>query len=158
MRIVEPKRSSHTYIQHLVAPPDTVFPLLCPVRERDWVNGWDPGLVVTASGFAESQCVFLVGPAGAEAIWTVTAYDPPHRIEFVKVTPGETVCHITIALEGDAEGGTAAEVTYSYTAISKEGGKVVDAFTADHYLAFMERWENELNHYLRTGEKAEAEG
>ena len=52
MQITAPYRVRRTYRQHLVAPPDAVFPLLCPVRETEWVQGWDPTLVVTASGAA----------------------------------------------------------------------------------------------------------
>ena len=36
-----------------------VFPLLCPVREADWIDGWNPVLVLTQSGFAEQDCVFI---------------------------------------------------------------------------------------------------
>ena len=32
MNVVQPFRVSRTYTQSLVAPPDVVFPLLCPVR------------------------------------------------------------------------------------------------------------------------------
>ena len=29
------------FTQQLVAEPSAVFPLLCPVREADWIDGWD---------------------------------------------------------------------------------------------------------------------
>ena len=38
MHILTPTRVAHTYTQHLVAPPKAVFPLLCPVREADWIR------------------------------------------------------------------------------------------------------------------------
>jgi len=37
MNIRPPNRVTHTYTQHLVAPPAAVFPLLCPVRAADCV-------------------------------------------------------------------------------------------------------------------------
>lgn len=155
MRIEPPRRASQTYVQRLTAPPDQVFPLLCPVREVEWVRGWEPRLVITASGVAEPGCVFLTGPEAGGSIWVVTGYEPPARIEFVKVTPGETVCRIRILLEPDGEDGmeTSAEVTYEYTAIGPAGEAVVAAFTEEHYLSFMEEWEESLNHFLRTGRK-----
>lgn len=35
MEIREPVRARRTYTQSLLAAPDQVFPLLCPVREAD---------------------------------------------------------------------------------------------------------------------------
>src|SRR2546427_13050450 len=34
------RRVTHEYTQTNDAPPEIVFPLLCPVREADWVPGW----------------------------------------------------------------------------------------------------------------------
>jgi len=28
------------YAQNIHAPPQAVFPLLCPVREGEWLDGW----------------------------------------------------------------------------------------------------------------------
>src|SRR5690606_2039298 len=136
-------------------PPDEVFPLLCPVREVDWVPGWDPREVISQSGIAEPQCVFFTGPADNESIWIVTDYAPPTSLDFIKVTPGETVGRISIRLRGAGAGETHAEVRYEYTSLGERGTSVVDAFTAEHYDRFMRDWETALNHYLRTGTKLE---
>lgn len=156
MNIVKPQRIGHSYTQHLRGRPEDVFPLLCPVREADWVNGWDPRLVITATGIAEDGCVFMTGPADNEAIWVVTLYEPPGRIEFLKVTPDETLARITIWLRSETSGETLADVTYEYTALSKRGARVITDFTAEHYTDFMVEWEQELNHYLETGNKLPA--
>jgi hypothetical protein len=37
-----PVRVTHTYTQTLDGSPAEVLPLLCPVREADWVPGWTP--------------------------------------------------------------------------------------------------------------------
>ena len=47
MNIVKPNRVTRSYTQSLISEPDQVYPLLCPVREAEWVNGWHPRLVVT---------------------------------------------------------------------------------------------------------------
>jgi hypothetical protein len=39
MDVRPPRRAQHTYVQALRAAPAEVFPLLCPVREREWVPG-----------------------------------------------------------------------------------------------------------------------
>ena len=38
---------------HFDAPPDRVFPLLCPVREYDWIDGWECRMVYAETGVAE---------------------------------------------------------------------------------------------------------
>lgn len=153
MKIESPHRASHTYLQRLEGPPEQVFPLLCPVRECEWVNGWDPTTVITESGVAEQDCIFVIGPEDDEATWVIVTHEPPVRIEFLRVVPKTSVGRIHIHLRPHGLGGTAAEITYTHTAISDGGRKVVDEFTAEAYTEFMREWEAELNHFLRTGEK-----
>ena len=43
-------RQSASADQVLNAPPATVFPLLCPVREAEWVPGWTVRMIHSASG------------------------------------------------------------------------------------------------------------
>ena len=68
----------------------------------------------------------------------------------VKVTPGVTVCRLTIEVR-PAPGGSQAEVSYRHTSLGPEGDAFVDGFTADSYVRFMQDWERRLNHYLRHG-------
>ncbi len=74
MKVTSPNYAERTYTQHLVAPPSRVFPLLCPVREADWLEGWDPPLVLSNSGVAERDCVFLTDASPGHAIWYVTRH------------------------------------------------------------------------------------
>ncbi len=154
MQIISPVRVTRSYIQKLTAPPETVFPLLCPAREVEWAGGWAPREVYSDSGLAERDCIFVVPGEPADAIWMITRYAPhSFQIEFVKITPGFTAGKIEIQLWQNSEGGSDAEITYSYTALSREGEAFVTGFTAAHYQHFMRQWENELNHFLKTGEK-----
>jgi hypothetical protein len=157
MQVLRPVRASHSYTQRLAGRPEEVFPLLCPVRECDWVDGWDPRLVISGSGVAEQDCLFVTSTATSESVWVVTEYTPPAHIAFVKVTPDETVGFIDIVLSAAADGGTDALVTYTFTALSEQGVAAVNAFTAAYYREFMVAWEAQLNHFLRTGEKMGAE-
>lgn len=152
MRIEAPVRVRRSYVQHLEAPPEEVFPLLCPVREAEWVEGWDPIAVYSFSGVAENDCVFVTPDGDAEAVWTVITHDPQeHVVEFVKVTPGVTACRIHIALAADGNGGTEAEVSYQHTALSERGRAFVADFTEEAYQGFMRKWEEALNRYLLEG-------
>jgi hypothetical protein len=157
MTIQPPVRVRRTYQQHLDAPPDRVFPLLCPVREADWVPGWEPSLVVSASGVAEEDSVFVMpGDETDDAIWVITRHDPAaYAIAFVKVTPGHTVGRIEITLSADGVERTTATVAYQYTALSAAGEAFVHEFTDAAYATFMQQWERQLNHYLRTGRMLE---
>ena len=154
MNLQKPILVSHTYRQRLKAPPEQVFPLLCPVREKEWVEGWDPRIVYSSSGYAENDCIFITSDGDAEAIWMVIYYDPEnYKVEFVKVTPGITAGRISIILYGDEDKGTIAEITYTYTALSERGRTFIEQFTVEAYQAFMKNWEDALNYYLLTGKQ-----
>jgi hypothetical protein len=154
MEIRSPNRVTRSYVQRLHAAPARVFPLLCPVREAEWIEGWDPKLVISASGVAEADCVFVTAAPGtepAEAIWFVTRHEPDRFVEMLKFTPGATACRLTIGLRSTASG-CDAEVTYRHTSLGPAGDAFVAAFTESHYLDLMHSWEARLNHYLDTGQ------
>jgi hypothetical protein len=149
MRIVEPVRVRRSYTQKLHGKPGEIFPLLCPVREREWAEGWDPLAVYSASGFAENDCIFTTGQGEPESIWVITEFDSArHRLEIVKVSPGTTVARITIRLTADESGNTEAEVAYMYTAISHEGEEFVRGYSQEFFDRFMQFSESALNSFL----------
>ena len=90
MSAFDAKRVSREYTQTNDAPPEKVFPLLCPVREADWVPGWQYRLIYSESGVAEDGCVFSTpNDSGTETVWMVTHYDPAaFTIAFAWVEPG----------------------------------------------------------------------
>ena len=140
MNLQKPIRVSHTYRQKIKAPPEKIFPLLCPVREKEWVEGWNPSVIYSSSGYAERDCIFFTPDGDSEAIWVVIHYDPEnYTIEFVKVTPGITAGRIRIELRNDSGKGTIAEVTYMYTALSERGRTFIEQFSAEAYLSFMKK-------------------
>jgi hypothetical protein len=154
VRIVPPQRASHGYRQRLNAPPARVFPLLCPVRETEWARGWAPRAVISASGVAEPDCVFVTPAEPVDAVWYVTRHEPDRCIEFVKITPGVTACRIAIHLAAQGDG-CVADVTYTHTSLGSAGDELVRGFTAEHYRDFMQAWEREINHFLATGRRLE---
>jgi hypothetical protein len=151
MNIVKPCRVTHTYTQHLVSSPQAVFPLLCPVREAEWIRGWDPRLVVSASGRAERDCVFTTPADPIDAIWYITQHEPARGlVEMIKITPGVTACRLTILVRPSA-GGSEAEITYTHTSLGPAGDAFVASFTEDFYRSFMQSWEAKINHFLSHG-------
>ena len=149
MKISKPVRVRRSYTQNINGRPDEVFPLLCPVREVEWVQGWEPRLVISESGVVEPDCVFVTPDQPTESIWVTTRCEPErHRLELIKVTPGLAVGRIEISLEAAGERDTHAHVSYEYTALGYAGEKFVGRFTEAHYEGFMKEWESELNAFL----------
>lgn len=151
MKIIEPNRVTRTYIQHLVSAPDRVFPLLCPVREADWIEGWDPPLVVSSSGIAEPDCVFITASTPLNTIWYITRHEPGNGfVEMIKISPKVTACRLAIQLRA-APGGSEADITYCYTSLGAAGDAFIASFTESYYRDFIQDWESRINHYLRHG-------
>ncbi len=146
-------RVSHQYTQTNDAAPEKVFPLLCPVREADWVPGWQYRLIYSESGVAEDGCVFTTpNDSGPETIWMVTHYDPQaFTIAYAWVEPGRVATQIRISLAPAPGGKTSARIGYLYTGLSPAGNAQLERFTADWFRTKMQSWEAALNHYLRTG-------
>lgn len=150
MKINRPNRVVRSYTQHLKASPSDVFGLLCPVREADWIAGWDPVSVWSDSGLAEPECVFVT-PGEPKAIWYITRHEPENGfVEMLKITPDVTACRLSIQLTA-TRAGTDAEVVYTHTSLGLEGDEFVASFTQEYYIEFMQDWESRLNHYLDTG-------
>ncbi len=158
MKITPPNRVSRTFTQRLVGVPSDVFPLLCPVREADWIEGWDPVSVITSSGVAESDCVFVTAGAPDDAIWYVTQHDAARGfLEMLKITPRVTACRLTIQLRA-VGAACEADVTYRHTSLGPAGDALVASFTDADYRQFMQDWEARLNHYLACGNALKATG
>jgi len=156
MKIEKPNRVSRSYTQHLGAPPETVFELLCPVREVEWVNDWRPKLVLADSGRVEPGCVFITPGIPEDALWLVTDHDPEtFHLEIIKIIPSVVIGRITIDLAADGKNACTADITYAYTSLSDHGDRALEEFTEAHFRSFMEVWEVELNHFLTTGTKLE---
>ena len=152
MNVRQPNRVTHTYTQRLCRPAGSVFPLLCPVREADWIDGWHPLVVYSTSGFAEPDCVFVTDAEPHDAVWYVTRHEPERGyVEMIKITPGVTACKLTIQVRDADDGCCDAEVCYSHTSIGPQGDVFIASFTAEYYVQFMREWEDRINHYLAHG-------
>ena len=151
MEIRKPVRATRTFTQKLAAPPDRVFPLLCPVREADWLEDWDPLAVFSDSGVAEPDCVFMTKAAPHPAVWFVTRHERERGfVEMLKISPEVTACRLSIQLAAAGEG-CEALITYSHTSLGPRGDDFVADFTEEFYEGFMREWETRMNHYLKTG-------
>lgn len=147
-------QATKTYIQLNEATPDRIFPLLCPVREADWLDGWEYEMIYSKSGLVEENCVFATPHHGKEkTLWHVTKHDPQqYEVSFVRFTPHENVVKIDIRLIDNHDGTTAAHIAYQYTALSKAQNDFIENELENSFHASMQWWEKAINHYLATGE------
>jgi hypothetical protein len=146
-------RITRTYTQHIDAPPGDVFPLICPVREAEWLDGWTYEWIHSVSGFAELGCVFRTQPlAEPETIWIITQHDPAAGlIEFVRVTAGFVATRLEVRVE-PADGASLVHITYDFSPTSEAGVRLVnERQSPEAFRASMEWWERSMNHFIRTG-------
>lgn len=149
------KRFTKQITQKYEARPSVVFPLLCPVKELDWLDGWSTNMIYTKSGFAEVGCVFTTKFPGeeSESIWVWTKQDiENYEVQFFRIVPGIVVMHATICLEDDFSGNSNAKLTYEYTLLNEETAHKAENIikTEMSMIGWMEKL---INHYLKTGKK-----
>jgi hypothetical protein len=141
------------HVQRIEAAPERVFPLLCPVREREWLDGWECELLHSRSGLAEEGCVFRTRwDDFPETVWIVTLHDgETGRVEFARVTPGLVATRLLLRVEA-AGAGTALHVLYAHTPLSAEGAAFVEKeYAPEAFERSMTWWERSMNHFLKTG-------
>jgi len=144
-----------SFEQTIHADPARVFDLLCPVKEGEWLDGWDYTLLHSESGLAEEGCVFLSRQEGEkDTIWMITKRDVQKReIEFVRATPESRMARLSIAVAEKASNRSKVKITYVITALCEEGNKFLEAFTQENFEGGMKFWEASMNYYLETGKK-----
>ncbi|MBI4572060.1 MAG: SRPBCC family protein [candidate division NC10 bacterium] len=145
-------RMIKTHTMVLDAEPEAVFPLLCPVREYDWIEAWRGRMIYSGSGFAEQDCIFQTDfpKDGATETWVICRYEPPRLIEFVRVSTLRATRY-TITLHPTAGGKTEAEWRQVITGLTEDGDCLVGQEPEEAYPTQMERLAQMLNHYLNTG-------
>jgi hypothetical protein len=149
------KRITTSYEQTIYADPVQVFELICPVREAEWLDGWDYRLIFSESGFAEEGCVFISRQPGEnDTIWLITKRDIEKReIEFVRVTPESRIARLVVAVKQKETNVSRVQITYTFTALCQEGNRILAELTKEKFSETMKFWETSMNYYLQTGKK-----
>ena len=113
--VFKANRITRTYCQTIHAPPEMVFPLLCPVREIDWLDGWRYAMLYSDSGLIEEGVVFSTALAGEEdTVWIVTKHDQPKgEIHFARFTHQSRTCVLKIAVRPKGEYSSYVDVSYT---------------------------------------------
>jgi hypothetical protein len=152
MTVFKPIRVTRSYTMTIDAPPAAVFPLLCPVREYEWIEPWSCDMIFSKSGLAENNAVFRTRfPAqGGEETWIVCRYEKDRAIAFIRLVPGFKVNRLDIDLTaaGDC---TVLVWAHIYTGLSEPGNQWIRALTDDAFRSEKAALGKMLNHYLKTG-------
>jgi hypothetical protein len=142
------------YTHDLTPAPDQVFPLLCPVREFEWIHDWRCELVHTRSGVVEKACVFVTPyPPEGRTIWVTSVHDPAaRRVEFVRVSGEQLVTLMALRVE-PAGAGSRLHVQYTLVALDAAGQAVVDQARATGlpHAEVARSIARRLEHFLTTG-------
>ncbi|RUT77626.1 hypothetical protein [Ancylomarina longa] len=130
-----------------------MFPLFCPVREKDWLHRWAYRMIFLKSGFAEKDCVFATLHQGAEeTIWFVTKYKLEELIiEFVRHTLDQEVVKISIHLIENKGENIITNISYQDTVLNKERETYMNKEFKNDFAESMIWWGKAINYYLRSG-------
>ena len=147
------KRVSRDYVQTIQARPSLVHSLICPVKEAEWLDGWDYQLIFSHSGFAEKGCVFTSRGVGEkDTIWLITKRDDAaHETVFARITPESRAAEVTVRIEDAGQQASRVHINYTITAITEEGNRFIENFSEENFVKDMKFWEATMNHYLATG-------
>ena len=149
------RRAVKKYCQTIQASPDEIFPLLCPVRETEWLDGWKYTMIYSKSGLAEEGAVFSTTHQSEHpTVWIVTKHDPSnHVVEFTRFTHQSRVCVLRITVRSIDETSSHVDIAYTYTGTTPSGNEFIDKLSEETFRKDMKFWEDSFNHYLETGEK-----
>jgi hypothetical protein len=148
-------RITRGYRQTIHASAETVFPLLCPVREAEWLDGWQYEMIYSESGLVEEGAVFST-PSEAEedTVWIVVKHDSSTReVEFARFTNNSRTCLLKIAVKPKGEHSSYVDISYTYTGITSAGNRFVDDFGEDVFLEAVTFWEDSMNYFLETAKR-----
>lgn len=142
--------------QTLEAQPYEVFPLLCPVREYDWIDDWDCSMISSRTGIAELNCVFSTKrdyghSKPVEEVWVITRYEPSRAIEFVKFCGGLYVIKYDIWLTSLPNDQTQAIWTQTHIPLSARGETALESVTQGDFQNMIKGLEDKLNRFLGSG-------
>ncbi len=138
-------------MENLPAAPERIFPLLCPIREAEWLAGWTAEMIWSRSGLAEKGAVFTTpGHDAAPWVWHMVQHDSAlGRIQFSVTAPGSHLLHLALHLEAQ---GTGSRLTWIYTlhALSPAGTGFLAAYE-EAFAPKMAKLQRRLRHWLTTG-------
>jgi len=128
-REMKPKfeRKNQVYSVTLETSMDMFFPLLCPVREADWIPGWTTEILYSKSGLAENRVVFVTDETNSHGpgIWTFTGFERDKFLEFVLVQE-DMIADGHIDVRDNNDGTVSGTWNITATALTEKGNQMVN--------------------------------
>lgn len=152
------KRVKKSGTMSIQAAPAAVFPLLCPKREEEWIDGWAAKVIYSQSGVAELDAVFVLNKAPeGESCWVTTRYEPPVAVDYTWVAAGLMTTRLSLRVAEN--GNDASDVAFSYclTGLSETGNGCVAEYEK-RFDAIVDGLEKKLNHFIKYGRMLKIEG
>ena len=141
------------HVMKIDASPDLIFPLLCPAREAEWIDGWSCEMIHSESGLAELGCVFKTNRKPEnEAYWIMSRCCPPCEAEYIRFVTEKMFVVLNFKL-AKTDFGTAIDVMYAFTGVTEVGNLFVETKVPQYIDLAIKHLEASLNHFVRTGEK-----
>ena len=151
MNIFHAKTIVLTATMLLQHSPEKIFPLLCPVKEYDWIERWNCDLLYSERGVNELGCIFRTAfPEQEEEIWVTSRWEPASRVEFVRNSANKVIL-FSITLEPMDE---ATKIIWSQKiiGITEKGNAMVESANPEEFSSMVAALENMIDYYLVHGE------
>jgi hypothetical protein len=135
-----------------------VFPLLCPVREYDWIPDWQCTMMYSDSGVAEKNALFMTRSRfHRKVMWTTITYEPASEIEYLLVMGTDATVRLSISLQEEGAPGTRITWRMLFTAATPLAKHALRAdFTEEKFQAMLGKRERELNRYFESADRPHA--
>lgn len=144
----------------IALPLADAFTFFEPVGEKRWAAGWNPVFASREDATLHDGSVFTVsspapdGEGTVEAVWTVSRYEPPQRIEYRNVLIGVRATQIVVRCEAIESNVTKVVVRYVYHGLSARGDAFIDRMTEKNFARMIANWGAEIAAYLARGTPA----
>jgi hypothetical protein len=140
------------YEMVLPALPGEVFPLLCPILEYDWLNGWNCTMIFSESGVAEDNCIFYNStgfPLYKKKIFQVIDYRQGEHIEFLIFINRIGSIRFSLGLKEMEGNRTLMLCNYLLTGHTRMGNKQFKRFREKQIEKDVKKLEADLIYWLR---------
>lgn len=152
MKNFKAKRLIQSYTMKVPAKPEIVFPLLCPEREKEWIDDWSYEMIYSESGVAELGCVWKTDlPEEGEAYWIMSKCNSPNEGEYIRFLPGLMIVNLAFQLKMQEDDTTTIKLTHIFTGITETGNQIIEREMPASCMQHLQRIENSLNHFILTG-------
>jgi len=143
-----------------------VFPLLCPVIEYKWINGWKCKLIHYPNGIIEKDCKFqeimtapfLMGSIAGKTKWTVIFFDSINNKIHFKLDNKDSTSLFKIELTPKGLDKTECLMEFNYKPITKKGDRFINQGGESKISFFISALGAMLKHYCESGEMLNSKG